>query len=254
MKSLSIIGSGWLGLKVIEKLITDFKIKASYRSQETKNKIEVLGAEALEVSSENIDLNIFECDVLLINVPPKIRVDKGLQHLELLKNVVRNTHPNTQVIYCNSTGIYPSGENLSEDKVNTQSAFYEFEQCLRELSPVILRLGGLVAEDRLIIDSLLRKDISVKGNEVVNFVHRDDVVEIIAEVIDKQVMGKQWNVVSPEHPNKKELYTHWAKALTLSTPKFSKEEGAIKMVNGSALQQELDYKYKFPNPLFFWDK
>ena len=83
---IAIIGCGWLGLPLAKKLIKEnFIVKGSTTSKE---KISVLKTEKIEPFlidlNKNLDkeiLNSFlkNVDVLIINIPPKIRKEKTNQ-------------------------------------------------------------------------------------------------------------------------------------------------------------------------------
>ena len=77
---IGIIGCGWLGLPLAKTLIlNNYKVKGSTT---TKNKLEILKKEGIEPylieiteNSISASINSFlnELDILIINIPPKIR-------------------------------------------------------------------------------------------------------------------------------------------------------------------------------------
>ena len=91
---IAIIGCGWLGLPLAKKLIKEnFIVKGSTTSKE---KISVLKTEKIEPFlidlNKNLDkeiLNSFlkNVDVLIINIPPKIRKEKTINYYSKIQKI-----------------------------------------------------------------------------------------------------------------------------------------------------------------------
>ncbi len=194
----------------------------------------------------------------MVSNQPGVRVDGGLSHLSHIRKVLQYLDDETYVLYCNSTGIYGKGDNIKEEGAIKSSVFYQFEEELfHSLNErlTVLRLGGLVGPDRIIIDSLIRKEVKVSPIDPVNFIHQTDVVNIIASIIDKELWGEVYNAVAPLHPTKKEVYDHWTVAnevvgdveyLEDDVPKLSKTISSEKLIS------DLKFKFKYKNPLKFF--
>ena len=94
---IAIIGCGWLGLPLAKKLIKEnFIVKGSTTSKE---KISVLKAEKIEPFlidlNKNLDkeiLNSFleNINVLIINIPPKIRKEKIINYYNKIQKITSN--------------------------------------------------------------------------------------------------------------------------------------------------------------------
>lgn len=257
MKTISILGSGWLGIPLAEELDKKFDIKGSYRSKKTQQALEDSGIEYYLVDLENddIDEDFFDCEILIINIPPGLRTHGSDFHLNQLKLVTEYLEEDTHVIYCNSTAIYGLGENLTEEDANQSSPFYSFEKVFTELENPFtsLRLAGLVDHDRTIVNSLITKNIPVDHREPVNLVHRSDVINIISEVIEQDKWDEVFNVCAPEHSNKEEVYGQWALMLGLADDLqfVEKDKPLMKTISGEKLIKSLNYDFIYPDPVDF---
>jgi hypothetical protein len=236
METISILGCGWLGLPLAEVLQKHYEVKGSYRSRKTKQLLE----------------EFFDCDVLIIAVPPSLRLQNADVHLKQLELVNEYLHEDTHVIYCNTTAVYGLGEDLIEDQANTSSPFYQFEQVFTENTCTVLRLAGLVDHDRTIVSSLVSKNIAIDPREPVNLVHREDVINIIEQVIDQEKWDQVYNVCAPEHSNKKDVYGHWAMLLGYEELQLvEKSKPLLKTISSRKIIQDLDYSFIYPNPVEF---
>ena len=93
---------------------------------------------------------------------------------------------------------------------------------------------------------------TIKQNAPVNHIHRDDVVEIIKQIIEKNIRNEVFNVVAPKHPTKKELYSRNAKQFSFLPTNFEKEEVEGKIVSSKKLIEHLKYEFIYPNPCEFY--
>ncbi len=182
----------------------------------------------------------------------------GAAHLRQLKNITEQLDEDTKVIYCNSTAIYNPGLDLTEDRANKNSVFYNFEQLLFDVLSdrlTVVRLGGLVGGDRIIVNTIIDKEIQVNAKDPVNFVHLTDVINSIAQIIDQDYWGEVLNVVSPEHPCKKEVYELWSVIKEVPGELlYSDEQNAKinKTISSAKLIEDLDFEFRFKNPLDFF--
>jgi len=89
----------------------------------------------------------------------------------------------------------------------------------------------------------------------VNLIHLDDCVEIISKIIEHNVTGEIFNVVSDAHPLKRELYTKAASLMGVEAPKFSVYNTTFrKIVSNAKLKKRLNYKFKYPDPQKYLEK
>src|ERR1700753_678199 len=124
---VSILGCGWYGKALAKSLIQQGVIvKGSSTSDE---KLEQLSSEGIipysvrfDADSENFHPTFFECDVLVISIPPRFRKGETTGYLPKIQRIINVIlkYKVKRVIYISSTGVY--GEHNT--KVNELSAPY----------------------------------------------------------------------------------------------------------------------------------
>jgi nucleoside-diphosphate-sugar epimerase len=267
-KNISILGCGWLGLAVSGRFISEgWSVKGSTRKYEKSSLLQKVG-----IRNFVIDLNPYvngnvpvflESDILLICIPPSIRTQAPGFHVRQMENFVPFIEKSTikHIIYISSTAVYPDGNHTyKEDDINPEGGWghadiFFAEETLKsnfKEMVTILRCGGLTGYDRLLAKHFAGRQDIAGGHVPVNLVHRDDVVEVIHTIIEKNAWGKTFNVVSPLHPTREEFYVYEAKKYGLALPTFSDEnQTPWKIVDSSRLILDLGYNFKFNDPRNF---
>ena len=162
------------------------------------------------------------------------------------------------VIFISSTSVYgSSNEEVDEETElnpdrDSGKALVLTEGLLRaelSFSTTILRFGGLIGPGRQPGKFLSgRKNVS-GGNSKVNLIHLDDCIEIIVQIIQKNIWREIFNSCADKHPTRKELYTKAAEELKIEPPEFSDDEEEYKIVSSEKLKNVLNYEFKYPDPL-----
>jgi len=267
METISILGCGWLGLPLAEYLIKcGHRVKGSTR---TKNEITILESKGIEPSllvldpdirGENLD-NFFKSDVLIINFPPERRDDIVAYHKLQLTSLLDKIKLSSieKVVFVSSTSVYPDlNREMSEEETQVPSkssgkALVEVEELLNNcdaFKTTVLRFAGLIGYNRKPGRFFAGKREVQNGEAPVNLIHRDDCINIIHQIIEKDVWGDTFNACADLHPKRKGYYIHEANKLGLSPPTFIKsEEYSYKIVSSKKLKNQLDYSYKYPDPL-----
>ncbi len=160
------------------------------------------------------------CDVLFLNTPPL----SDLSPQNFCEKVSHTTAK--RIIFISSTSVFGMSCGLvTEDSTpapDTVSARWllEVETLLREnfgKRLTVIRPGGLIGGERHPAKHLAGKvDIS-GGNEKINLIHREDLIQIITLV---PVGTPLINAVANYHPRKDQYYVEWAENLGLSKPLF----------------------------------
>ena len=89
------------------------------------------------------------------------------------------------------------------------------------------------------------------SNAVVNFVHRDDVINAVDFFLKNELENGIYNLVAPNYPTKKEIYSLNCEKLNINLPIF-KENNNInnrKIIGKKLLDR--GFKYDYDNPLEF---
>lgn len=263
-KTVSILGCGWLGTALGRQLITKgYSVKGSAATNESYIKIEVSGIQAyfirIEPESVIIDYNnFFNTDVLVIALPPRIDdvVDNYPKQIGQIAQLISATKVE-KVIFVSSTSVYQpwngvvrEGDEGYPSKANGK-ALLRAEKILQALpgtKTTVVRLGGLIGYDRNPARFVAGKN-NVAGDTPVNLIHRDDAVQIIQTLIEKEVWDEVFNACSPQHPSKREFYTKAVAISGLPVPRFSHSPENYKIVNSDKLVSRLGYTFKYINPM-----
>ena len=267
--SVSLLGCGWLGLPTAIKLHNEgFEVKVSTTST---SKLEVLISQKLTPFLINLNpeindleaLTVFlEADTLIINIPPG-KASSAEFHPTQIKNILPYIQQSKieHVIYVSATSVYfeNNQEVFEEEVINaTQAANQKLAQAedliksLKDKHITILRYGGLVGGSRNLLKFFQGKTDLAGGNIPVNLIHQNDAVNILSEVVTKQIWDKTYNVCARIHPTKKEFYTHLAEKFNAIAPTFlENDKSSFKIINADKITKALNYQFEFSNPLDF---
>jgi nucleoside-diphosphate-sugar epimerase len=270
-KSIAIIGLGWLGAPLAQRLQTlDYVVKGSTTTVEKATQLtsQGIGAEVLRLDpTPTTDLtDLLTVDTVIINIPPKAGQQGDAFHpqqIGYLVDAIRRS-PARHIIYVSSTSVYPDREEpvemSVEDDVTTPdksaaSALAEAEQKVLTLAPerlvTILRCGGLMGYGRIPGKYVAGKTVDT-GAVPVNYIYRDDVVGLLVIILDKKLHGT-FNAVAPEHPTREAIYRRSCSDFGYALPTFVATEKPLsyKVISPKKLIQATDYTFQYPDPLEF---
>lgn len=261
-KSVSIIGGGYLGSRLVAALNQDkYKVKVSFRSKQPKTKVnaeEYIYCDVTDglVSADN---ELFKADCLVICIPPGFR--KGLgeiypANITALVDKARKSGCN-HVIYTSSTGIYPEVGFFDENAViecltPKIKSLYDAESAVLNSgikSKQVLRLAGLMGEDR----NPAKFPVKIENFDYqacVNMVMIDDVVSAIVALIEQpECPSNIYNISAPHHPTKNSFYRYLRQLKGEALPPFTEitSTGKKKTVEGNLICRELGFQYQYPN-------
>ncbi|MBS9522435.1 NAD(P)H-binding protein [Litoribacter ruber] len=261
---ISVIGLGWLGLPLARHMEQKgFEVKGSTTSME---KLEKLKGEKLEPFLFNLTPhptgqkfgNLFQTDVLIINIPPGTRSKPDTFHPEQAKylKALAEQHGVKKIIYISSSSIYPSSEGIYEESFgitehNTGNrALLKAENLLAKdagYDLTILRCGGLMGGKRVPGKYFSGKE-NVDGNIPVNYIHQQDVIGIIDWIITENKWNNIFNAVSPQHPLRKEIYLHNAQNMGFPPPISFSQNYQQRIISSEKLLVQ-GFKFQFPDPM-----
>lgn len=251
MKTLGIIGCGWLGERFVKLMKADYLITITTTTAAKANRYAAEGIRAVQVdfdhrhldgttalwSGENIP------DALIITVPFSARYHSVSQLNNRMKQLVRFIGEyEGPLFFMSSTGVYADfSDEVTEADLPVAQVLSERLIKTNYPQVTILRLGGLMGDDRY----LGRYNLS-NLNQHVNHVHYVDVCQIITAMITAQLSGEVFNLVAPKHPTKAEI-------ITAQTHKQIEEYGLPegKLVSGEKLEKALNYQFQYPDPCQF---
>jgi nucleoside-diphosphate-sugar epimerase len=264
VKTISILGCGWLGTALGKKFLTkDVAVKGSVASTDSYNLLEITGIQSyhIKVNPDEVFIdykNFFNTDVLIIALPPRGEnvIENFPKQISQIVQLIGETKIE-RVLFVSSTSVYQPWNGVVREgdegyplKTNGK-ALLRAEKILQALTGVkttIVRLGGLIGYDRNPARFVAGKT-DVAADTPVNLIHRDDAVQIISALIEKDIWGEVFNACSPQHPTKREFYTKAAAISGLPAPVFSLAQENYKIVNSDKLVSRLGYSFKYISPM-----
>ncbi|MDJ1498038.1 NAD-dependent epimerase/dehydratase family protein [Cytophagaceae bacterium DM2B3-1] len=264
--TISILGCGWLGLPLAEHLLQKgYPIKGSTASTTDIEKLKDRNIIPyhLEITDQSIfcdDLAGFlSCDILIVCFPPSRRED--IEHyypaqIQQLVSVLK-TSSVQHILFISSTSVYRD-VNREVTEAETQlakkgsgKALHLSEYLLQnQFSTTCLRFGGLIGYDRMPHHYLHKKKLVTDAHTPLNLIHRDDCIQLVEKIIDKNVWREVLNACADTHPTRKEFYMTEATVYGLSLPEFSDETATgYKIVRSDKIKQRLDYTFTYPDIL-----
>jgi nucleoside-diphosphate-sugar epimerase len=261
--TVSILGCGWFGMALgIELVSKGYRVKGSVTVAEKLPKLISAGIEPFVVKFESdkdvFDQGFFECDVLLICIPPKFRSGEGEEYLDKLKKMIGQiiSHGIKRVIYISSTGVYGDKNRivneLSDPESDTPSArslrdaelLFEDQN---DFASAIIRFGGLVGPGRNPGRFFAGKKAIPNGRAPVNLIHLTDCIGITISIIEADSFNSLFNAVCPDHPHKQAFYRNTALKSGLPEPEFIDELLDWKQVESIYVSPKLHYRFKVDN-------
>lgn len=252
-----IYGCGWLGQQIGEHFrLKGHKVIGSYRSEESKEKLiekeitpfyHTASTEYSQISNEITD----NTDLLIISVPP-IRNEDPATYSVALQNVLLDFPDKTRVIFTSSTGIYPKVEGTFQEdysfKANERlNELYLAEKGLRSIAQdrlTILRLSGLIGNDRNPIKFLQGRNMHDDGKTPVALVHAHDIIRFIDLLVEKDTFGEIFNLSYPGNQLKCDYYSKIAKALGFLPPNYADVPAPYRFIDSEKSQNVIGFSYE----------
>ncbi|MGO4709373.1 NAD(P)-binding domain-containing protein [Chryseobacterium sp. 2TAF14] len=250
MKKLGIIGCGWLGNHIAERLSGQYEIFATTTSE---SKIEELQSKGYHPTLADFPDHSIEAieewdvlpqlDAVIITVPFSGIRGAQISMKEKQHNLLKFLgNYKSQLFLMSSTGVYPqTDKDFTEDDQPAQEV--ESESFILDKFPQtnILRLAGLMGDQRLL------KNYNISGLDLlVNHIHYADICSVVEKMLDNNSESKVYNVVAPIHPNKEEVIN------AQKDLPYSGERAEIgRTISPAKLIDELDFEFQYPDPRYF---
>lgn len=270
MTQISILGCGWLGFPLALKLIE--KGHSVHGSTTSENKLSILKNAGInpflvalesESISESINDFLSKSDILVIDIPPKLRSVNPDSEQKVFVQKIENLIPFIEkstvkkLLFVSSTSVYGDENGIITEETIANPETESGKQLLlaeailqknKNFETTILRFGGLIGEDRHPIKHLAGKENLENPDAPVNLIDQKDCIEIIEEIIKQSKWNEVFNAVAPFHPTRAEYYTQKAKEQNLMLPKFSSEKSNIKkIISSEKIENDLNYKFGLTN-------
>ncbi|WP_374549254.1 NAD(P)H-binding protein [Flavobacterium sp.] len=267
---ISILGCGWLGFPLAKSLLKKgFEVKGSTTTLEKISKLEANGIQpsivtlsAVEGQKNENEINTFlqNAEVLIINIPPKLRGNSNENFVQKIKNLIPFIEKSSveKVIFVSSTSVYSDDtainliteETIPKPDTESGKQLLETEILLQNnpnFKTTIIRFGGLISKDRHPIVFLAGRKNIENPEAAINLIHLDDCIGIIEKIIEKNFFDQTINAVAPFHPTRKDYYQQKAKELQLPLPEFEEGKKSIgKIISSEKVETVLEYTFKKP--------
>ena len=251
IKTISILGSGWLGLPLAEYFAgLDYRVNVSTRSSERLQELATTGAEPFIVDIDSLDNGIatfLQAHSLIINI-----TSKNLTSFTRLMTQIEESTVE-KVLFVSSTSVYANLNKKvceSDGAELVDSPLLQIEELFRNnpnFVTTVVRFSGLVGYSRHPGRFFRQGKVVTHADAPVNLIHRDDCIGIISAIIRQDAWGEVFNGCSDSHPSKREFYSHARKLLNLPAPEFSNAaEPAFKIVSNTKVKQVLNYQFLHP--------
>ncbi|MEY4541432.1 MAG: hypothetical protein RLZZ306_3189, partial [Bacteroidota bacterium] len=235
---ISILGCGWLGLPLGKYLVENgHNVKGSTTSESKLALLLEVGIEPFllkfspQIEGDSIN-HFLNSEVLIICIPPQASKFGEDFHVHQIESLFEYLPLSTikSIIYTSSTSVYPdlNREVTEEDEVIENHALIKVENLLKNLPQdvTILRCGGLMGGERIPAKYFAGKTVDT-GKIPVNYVHQEDVIHIIRMILEKGFWNETFNVVSPEHPIREEIYLKNCEEFGFQKPIFEEPSEEI---------------------------
>lgn len=251
-KTISILGSGWLGFPLSEYLISmGYKINISSTSENKLPALSSLKAEPFIINIGSLTNNIqsfLETEILIVNIPSK----NISSFITLLKEV--EISQIEKVIFVSSTSVYEGCTATIYESDGVESPTHpliiieNLFKSSKKIKTTILRFGGLIGYDRNPALFYENGNPIPNPDSFVNLIHRNDCIGIINQIIKQQVWNETFNCCADTHPTKREFYTKVTECSGYEAPKFDDTcSTSFKIISSSKVKERLNYTFLHPD-------
>ncbi len=210
---------------------------------------------------------VLNVDTLIVDIPPRTSKqgeDFHPQQMRYLMEMIKKTTV-TEILYISSTSVYREvdkevdEQDVLEASDSAAPFLVEAEQMMlalrgRDRKVTVLRCGGLMGYDRIPGKYVKGKKDMTTGDIPVNYVHRDDVIALIAALLAKGFPDETFNAVAPQHPLRRMVYETSCEEFGWKSPTFKTafETEPFKVVSSRKIITHLGYTFLYPDPLTFY--
>ncbi|PDS24246.1 NAD-dependent epimerase/dehydratase family protein [Flavobacterium branchiophilum] len=265
-KKIAVLGCGWLGFPLCKAFIKQgFEVNGTTTTASKVTELKEAGIVpfCISLDSEGVrgDIAAFleGVSVLVINIPPQLRKANSRGTEQVFVQKIQNLLPYiehsgvSKVLFVSSTSVYAdstmiiteqtppnpiteSGQQLAivEDLLQSNGAF----------ETTIVRFGGLVGPKRHPVWSLSGQQNIANPEAPILLIHQKNAIEILMQIVIKNVWNTLFNAVAPYHPSKKMFYQSLAQKWHLPMPEFDDQSvSKLKYIANYRLSKVLHYHF-----------
>lgn len=260
---IGIIGLGWLGMPLAERLCTEgnqvLGTKRDTTVVESKDGIELIPFELQHEESVDVIREICQqVECLLFNIPPSA-ADGVLfrKRLSAYAEVISDS-PIQKAIFISSSGVFGNHQckidegTLPEPKAPRGILLHDLEAIWQDLignRAIVIRAAGLVGQERHPVKFLAGRTGISGQRHPVNLIHQDDLIELIIAVMMADKNNRVYHAVAGQHPSKKYFYQKKAEELSLELPNFdASDQSTGKRFDGQKSKSILNLNFQYDDP------
>ncbi len=265
-KHIAILGCGWLGLPLAEQLVLlGYQVTGSCTSPKGFHQIRAVGATPFHLLLRE---DIVEGDIinflkkkkkLVIAVPPGIRKNPHKNFVNCMQRLIPFIEQSEviHVMFMSSTSVFGKTQGVVDETTlpipdsENGKQLLNIERLLganSSFSTSIVRLGGLIGNDRHPVYHLAGRKQIAAGNAPINLIALVDVLEITLQLLQKPMKECIIHAVAPFHPSRKNYYSRIARQLQLEPPEFNDRPSSTnKTVKSIGLKKNLNYLFINPH-------
>lgn len=210
---INILGFGWygepLGLYLKDR---GHNVVGSTRTEEKRNLLHRKGLSTFVMNPPAKPAFLKESEIIIVNIPPF----EG--QLDWIRSWDWQDHH--WPIFISSTSVLPAPETKNAEILKAEEEY--FQNIFKRFS--ILRFGGLLGNGRHPGKFLSGRKNLEGPLAPVNLIHQSDAIKVTGMVIEKKLDQHIFNVVSSEHPTRKEFYTAYCLKHNLPLPEFREDD------------------------------
>ena len=245
---ISILGCGWLGTELALALIDKgYSVYGSTTSKIKVNKLKGVTPFLIDISKRENDYSEFlSSEILIISITSKNIIDFKILINRIEKSEVK------KVIFISSTSVYSNSNCLVTEETETNnSPLAQIEKLFKSnpfFESTIIRFGGLFGYDRK-PGNFIKSGEKIENPEgYINFIHRDDCIQIIEQIIIENIWNEVLNACVDNHPKRRAFYIKEAAKLGRNEIHFNEQsENNYKIVCSQKLKNILKYEFKYAN-------
>ena len=264
---MAILGCGWSGMAIGKELV---KLGASVLGTTTRSsrmdEIRLAGIEPMVFDVRSLQQadpsswhKLFEDkDAVIVTLPPSAFKIAGEFKRDLVTQLVGLLSKGNveSIIVFSSTAVYPdnAGDYREIDAMHRVSRhsgvdLLSYEKHFDSLKSrrCILRFGGLVGPGKDISRMIPRNGEIKNSKGVLNLTHLKDIVSATLWLLENKKQNFTFNLVSPKHPRRDDLYARITKAGRLE---FDHNDFGSKKVISQSIESE-GYSFMVEDPLEF---
>lgn len=247
-QQISILGCGWLGAALALHLHEKgHQVFGANRSLTTTSELKGIIPFQVDISKRDNDYASFlATDVLIIAITSKSLEDFKDLILHIEKSKVQ------KVIFISSTSVYANSNSTVTEETQTKntplSAIEKLFQESTSFKTTLIRFGGLFGYNRKPGNFFKPGRIIENPEGFINFIHRDDCIGIIEQIIAQNKYDTIFNGCANDHPTRRAFYTKEAAKVGRTDLEFNEQStNDYKIISSQKVVDILNYDFKYGN-------